>query len=234
MRYLFFSFCLMISFPLLGQVKIIRDAKTNKAQIQVEPLKLVIERFDPFVWKSEIPSGCPFRQSTDFSQIRFLGVKSGFHVGDTFYPSWADDDLMYSPWTDGITWRLDGSWERSNSALGENATTGHAVMEGDDPLSVVVYSLGIDQASARPYQGRYPCGSLVYNGIWYYGTYCLGPAASAQYGDLVVNWPWLGPFVGFRISTDKGLTWKDCPHTPEKSIFGETGINGYPVRIKRR
>jgi hypothetical protein len=71
----------------------------------------------------------------------------------------------------------------------------------------------------------------MYHGIWYYGTYCLGPDGSTKYGDLVVNWPWLGPFVGFRISKDKGLTWKDCPHTPEKSLFGETGLNGYPVKI---
>ena len=231
MRLLFFSFCMMVSCSLLGQVKIIRDAKTKKAVVQVDPLKPEIVHFDAFVWKSEKPSDCPFPQSNAFNQIRFLGVKSGFRVGDTFYPSWADDDLMYSPWTDGDTWRLDGSWENSNSALGEHATTGQAVLEGDDPTTLVVYSLGINQASARPYQGRYPCGSLVYNGVWYYGTYCLGPAGSSQYGELIVNWPWLGAFVGFRKSTDKGLTWKDCPHTPEKGLFGETGINGYPVKI---
>lgn len=235
MKYIIFPFYMMISIPLWGQVKIIRDAKTHKVQVQVEPLKPEIEHFDAFVWKSEIPSGCPFQQSNGFRQIRFLGVKSGFHIGDTFYPTWADDDLMYSPWTDGATWRLDGSWDTSNSGhsgvLPEYATTGQAVVEGDDPLSLVVYSLGLHQASARPYQGRYPCGSLMHNGIWYYGTYCLGPDGSSQYGDLVINWPWLGPFVGFRISTDKGLTWKDCSHTPEKALFGETGLNGYPVKI---
>ena len=233
MKHIFFLFCIMIPFSLMGQgqPKIVRDAKTGKVQVQVEPLKPEIEYFDPFVWKSEIPSDCPFQRSNNFNDIRFLGVKSGFHYGDTFYPTWADDDLMYSPWTDGRTWRLDGSWENCNSATGVNAATGQAVMEGSDPLSLVVYSLGLNQASAAPYQGRYPCGSLMHNGVWYYGTYCLGPAGSAQYGDLVVNWPWLGPFVGFRTSKDKGLTWKDCPHTPAKALFGETGINGYPVKI---
>ncbi len=45
------------------------------------------------------------------------------------------------------------------------------------------------------------------------------------------NWPWLGPFVGFRHSADYGHTWTPCPHTPENPIFGETGKNGYPVKI---
>ena len=231
MKYLFTFVIIAISFPILGQVKIVRDAKTNKVQIQAEPLKPEIETFDAFVWKSETPLDCPFRQSGDFSQIRFLGVKSGFHYGDTFYPTWADDDLLYSPWTDGSTWRLDGSWEHCDSWSGEYASTGQAVIEGNDPLTIVVYSLGIQKAPAAPYEGRYPCGSLVHNGVWYYGTYCLGPSGQAPYGDMIINWPWLGPFVGFRISTDKGLTWKNCPHTPTKAIFGETGINGYPVKI---
>ena len=220
--------------PLWGQVKIVRDAKTNKAQIQVEPLKPIIEHFDAFVWKSEAPSDCPFRQSDDLSQIRLLGIKSGFRneqFADTWYPTWAEDNLLYSPFTDGNMWRLDGTYEFSNSTLGENATTGQAVIEGDDPLTVVIYSLGLQQASALPYQGRYPCGSLIHNGIWYYGTYCLSPSNVAKYGDMMINWPWLGPFVGFRTSSDKGLTWKNCPHTPAKPLFGETGINGYPVKI---
>jgi hypothetical protein len=105
------------------------------------------------------------------------------------------------------------------------------VIEGDDPLTLKVYSLGLQRASAGSYHGRYPCGSLVYNGVWYYGTYCLDPAGQAKYGDKTYNWPWLGPFVGFRYSTDYGRSWKECPLTPEKPLFQETGINGYPVKI---
>ena len=134
---------------------------------QVRPDSL---SFKPFLWKSETPAGCPFKQSQDLKGIKFLGIKSGFHVADTWYPTWADDDKLYSPFTDGGCPRLDGSSESSNSA-GENATTGHAVIEGDDPLSLKVYSLGLLKASPKPYQGRYPCGSLFYNKVWYYGTY---------------------------------------------------------------
>jgi hypothetical protein len=210
-------------------VEIVRNSKTKQTYVKVEPLKPLVENFEPFVWNSETPADCPFPQSQQFGSVKFLGVKSGFHFADTWYPSWGDDDLLYSPYTDGSCRRLDGSSDYSWSG-GETATTGHAVIEGSDPLDIVVYSLGTQVASSKPYEGRYPCGSLIHNGIWYYGTYCLGPSASALYGDTIYNWPWLGPFVGFRISTDRGLSWKKCPHTPEKSIFGETGWNGYPVK----
>ena len=48
---------------------------------------------------------------------------------------------------------------------------------------------------------------------------------------MVYNWPFLGPFVGFRYSTDNGKTWTETPHTPAKPIFNETGIGGFPVKI---
>ena len=55
------------------------------------------------------------------------------------------------------------------------ASTGHAVMIGDDPLQLSIKNTSPPkEAWAKPYRGRYPCGSLVYDGIWYYGTYCLG------------------------------------------------------------
>jgi hypothetical protein len=161
-----------------------------------------------------------------------LGQKSGFYYGDTWYPSWASNDTLYSPWTDGHTTRLDGYREESNSGDSQtHNTTGHGLMVGDDPMQLTAYSIGTYRSPALPYHGRYPCGSLLYNGVWYYGTYCLDPSGQATYGKQVINWPWMGPFVGFRISTDYGHSWKECPHNPEKPLFGETGINGYPVKI---
>jgi hypothetical protein len=188
-------------------------------------------RYEPFIWNSEPPEDCPIAASKELAGIKFLGLKCSYHVADTWYPTWADDGKLYSPWTDGGCIRLDGSWEGSNSGDGDHATTGQAILEGDDPISLKIYSLGINRASSLPYFGRYPCGSLMYNDVWYYGTYCLGPAGSAKYGDKIYNWPWMGPFVGFRYSTDYGREWNDCPHTPEKPLFKETGINGYPVKI---
>jgi hypothetical protein len=208
-----------------------------QATAQIEFPKPDTLSYKRFIWKSQPPKDCPFEQSKEITGIAFSGIKSGFHYGDTWYPTWADDDRMYSPWTDGKCWRLDGSLEESSSVEYNNlwtttgqAVTGQAVIEGDDPLSLKVYSLGIHKAAADPYHGRYPAGSLVYNKVWYYGTYYVD-LGNARYGDLVVNWPWLGPFVGFRYSTDYGRTWNNTPHTPAKPLFGENGINGYPVKI---
>jgi hypothetical protein len=202
------------------------------AKTQSTFLKPDILSYTPFVWKSEIPADCPFEQSMYFAGIKFLGLKSGYHYGDTWYPSWASNDTLYSPWTDGITKRPDGYDEGSSSGDGPaHNYTGNGVITGDDPLKIVAYSTGVFQSPSNPYQGRYPCGSLIYNGVWYYGTYCLDPAGSTPYGDKIINWPWIGPFVGFRISTDYGRTWKECPHTPDKPLFGETGKNGFPVKI---
>jgi hypothetical protein len=111
------------------------------------------------------------------------------------------------------------------------ATTGQAKLTGNDPLNLTVTSLGLVAADPYPYAGRYPCGSLVYHGVWYYGTYCLAPAACTRFGDTDYNWPWLGPLVGFRVSRDYGKSWEETTHTPAKPLFGETGMWGHPVKI---
>jgi len=173
-----------------------------------------IKKFEPFTWKSEKPEDCPFKDSEDIIGLKFLGIKSGFYYGDTWYPSWASDNKLYSPWTDGNTngvesssngYTLNGQLD-GQGALIRKATTGQAVITGDDPLTISVDVLGLSYADPYPYGGRYPCGSLVYNGVWYYGTYCLSPYAETRYSDTAYNWPFLGPFVGFRYSTDYGKT----------------------------
>jgi hypothetical protein len=198
--------------------------------------------FEPFIWKSEAPADCPFENSHELTRIRFLGVHRSFPFGDTWYPSWAADNNLYSPWTDGSVagqeansdgWTEDlrGTIAPYNVQL-RKADTSQAVMIGDDPMNLDVQAIGAPvQADPYPYGGRYPCGSLVYKGVWYYGTYCLSPNAVTRFGDKLYNWPWLGPFVGFRISTDLGKTWQETPHTPDNPLFEETGLWGYPVKI---
>ncbi len=203
--------------------------------------------YESFVWPSEPPQDCPFEQSKIATALRFTGRYTNFKhknnntiwgdknglssLADTWYPTWAGDDRLYSPFTDGICPRIDGGADKSISWTGERATTGQAMLEGDSPLNLKVTSLGVFTESAKPYQGRYPCGSLVYNGIWYHGSYCLGPDGVIYYGGKKLNWPWLGPFVGFRISKDYGRSWTPCPHTPDKPLFGEDGLWGHPVKI---
>lgn len=211
----------------LIMIVIVETASSQIVEAKPETLK-----YEPFIWPSEILDNCPFKQSESFNAIKFLGLKSGFHYGDTWYPTWAQNDTLYSPWTDGTTMRLDGNYDNSNSAAGPHhnqSATG--IIIGSDPMTMKAYSTGIFLSRSNPYQGRYPCGSLVHNGVWYYGTYCLGPEGSTKFGALTVNWPWLGPFVGFRYSTNYGRSWTETPHTPDSSIFRETGINGHPVKI---
>jgi hypothetical protein len=119
----------------------------------------------------------------------------------------------------------------SSGSGGEKATTGHATILGDDPLHLVVTNQGVFASSPRPYEGRYPCGSLVYDGVWYYGTYCLHPSGSVPRDGIPYNWPWMGPFVGFRWSTNFGRTWTQTPCTPAKPLFDEHALNGEPVKI---
>jgi hypothetical protein len=75
-------------------------------------------RDQPFEWKSAAPDDCPFKPSTEIKGIRLLGIKSGFHYGDTWYPCWASDGNLYSPWTDGT---INGikSWSSGFSNNGE-------------------------------------------------------------------------------------------------------------------
>lgn len=180
-----------------------------------------------FVWKDETPSDCPFERSTAFVGVLFTGKASDYYCGDTFYPSWADDGHLYSPYTDGTT---DGMTPSSGSA--ERATTGNAVLMGDDPLNLVIRNTSEPQlASALPYMGRYPAGSLVHNGIWYYGTYTLGPSWGVPHEGMLWNWPVIGTMPGFRISTDYGKTWIPSPLTPEKPLFPEPDTLWGPVKM---
>lgn len=177
-------------------------------------------------WPGQAPGDCPFPPSDAFLGLHFTGRHAEYTGADTWYPSWAADGKLYSPWTDG---NVNGL---GCSSAGGNAATGHATILGDDPLALTVVDQAIFHSSPRPYEGRYPCGSLVHEGVWYYGTYCLHPGGGVRRDDgIIYNWPWLGPFVGFRWSTDLGRTWHETPCTPAAPLFGEHAPNGEPVKV---
>jgi hypothetical protein len=177
------------------------------------------------VWPSTPPADCPFPKSDTLAGLGFTGRHAEYTGADTWYPSWASDGNQYSPWTDG---NVNGL---GSSSAGTNATTGRAWILGDDPLKLTVTNQSVFHGNPRPYEGRYPCGGLVHDGVWYYGTYCLHPNGQVPRDGIPYNWPWLGPFVGFRYSTDFGRTWTDTPCTPAKPLFGESALNGEPVKI---
>ena len=182
--------------------------------------------FSGFLWPNQTPGECPFEQSEDITGVYFAGRNSDYNCGDTFFPTWADDGNLYSPFTNGTT---DGM--SSDSAF-PSQTTGNVVMVGDDPQYLTISNTARPQkALAYPYGGRYPCGSLVHNGIWYYGTYCLGGTNSTIDDGYDYGWPILGPMPGFRISTDYGKTWIPSPLSPENPLFPEPGKIFGPVKI---
>jgi hypothetical protein len=116
--------------------------------------------FQPFIWKSETPAACPFGPSGEITGIEFLGIHTDYRFADTWYPSWSADGNLYSPWTDGDVYGEGSSSDAiapvANSFGGfglvtGKATTGQAVMIGDDPLRLTVKSLGKVQADPHPY-----------------------------------------------------------------------------------
>ncbi len=194
--------------------------KPKQAIVPYEP-----EAWVPKVWKSEPPEGCPLEPSRDIRGIAFTGRYATYTDADTWYPSWADDGNMYSSWTDG--------WIGKELCLsgGPKSRTGNAKIIGDDPLNLVIQSLGTQPASPLPYGGRYPSANLVYNGIWYYGTYCIDyDFTKPEYVDEY-DWAICGPVPGFRISMDYGKTWIPSPLPPENPLFPESGKNGHQVKM---
>ncbi len=147
----------------------------------------------PIFWANTIPSGSPFSASTQYRGVSFLGRWASYTNADTWYLSWASDDNCYSSWTDGY---VD---EEYCSSGFYPAYTGQAKVSGSDPMNLTVTNLGRMMAAQTPHGGRYPCGNLVYNGVWYYGTYTVD---WTDFPGAQGNWNSFGPFVGFRYSTD--------------------------------
>jgi hypothetical protein len=189
----------------------------------------------PRTWKTDPPAGCPFEKSKFITGVSFTGRHAEYTGADTWYPSWASDGNMYSPYTDGSVDNLL-ALSFPHEANKFVADTGSAKIIGDDPLNLKVVEPVTFPSDPLPYGGRYPCGSLVHNGVWYYGTYCLmnengslDPLAITAIGE--VNWAVLGPFVGFRTSTDFGKTWTQTKHTAAKPLFPEPATFGGPVKF---
>jgi hypothetical protein len=178
----------------------------------------------PKIWHMELPENCPFQKSTVISALAFTRRYVSYTDADTWYPSWASDGNMYSGWTDGEI-LLEGI----QSGGKERARTGNAKITGNDPMNLEILSLGSENASALPYGGRYPCANLVYDGIWYYGTY--GIDFDPNPANIKYSWANCGPMPGFRISKDDGKTWTPCPLTLDNPLFPESGKNGKKVKL---
>jgi uncharacterized membrane protein YgcG len=191
----------------------------------------------PTQWPSTPPAGCPFPPSTLVPGILFNRFASQ-HFADTFYPSWAADGALYSPWMDGILLTPGFTQEviGAANAVTVPARTGWCKILGDDPTNLDVVDAGVIESPRDPYGGRYASASLHHNGVWYYGTYCTMNEGGSNDGFVTIdgidyNWGVVGPFVGFHTSTDNGHTWTPPPHTPSSPIFGEPAVKGGKLKM---
>lgn len=188
-------------------------------------------------WPNRPPSSCPFDQSDDITGITFTERHREYENADTWYPSWAPDDRLYSPFTDGEVEGIEsysaGSWEVPQGSLLDifhgkiphHPVTGAARISGSDPLNLTIEALGTYPGSGVPYAERYPSASLVHDGVWYYGTYAyLKTGIGPQYEAV-------GPFIGFRISRDYGKTWTDTSLSGSHNLFNESSLNHHRVRM---
>jgi len=191
-------------------------------------------------WPSTPPSDCPFPISKDILGYDYmLGANANYGGADTWYPSWGADDKLYSSWTDGS---VNGYSSNSGANGGASATTGMAVITGDNPFNLTVeVPCPPLMSPALPYQGRYPSASLHVtdpnsgNSTWFYATYTL---TNYQYNpNLPVdcgNWCILGPFTWWRWSEDGGKTWTDPGQkmtSDTDNLFGETSYNNSKVKM---
>jgi len=215
---------------------------------QLECLQAACFYRKAFVWPNDPPADIPFERSKLFNQVEFTGKSANYGGADTWYPSWAADGNMYTTWTDG---KVNGIGAGSGCAApGCLSTTGFATVVGDDPFNLILENVGTFASSPSPYHGRYPSGSLYYNGTWFYGTYNLDnedhepgylgrepPQRDRHVGKAgyCENWCIQGPFAGFRWSTDKGKTWEEPRiHMQNYSdnLFGESTPDNHTSKVK--
>ena len=184
----------------------------------------------PGEWNSEPPADCPIPPSRRFHGLFFTGRHQQYANADTWYPSWASDDVQYSSFADGSVLDAGGNKIEAHCDQGFDSTTGFAKIVGDDPLNLKVTALGNWKSSGMPYGGRYPCANMVYNGVWYYGTYCCD-INYRKTGNIAYNWAWLGPYLGCRYSMDLGKTWIESPCKPWEPLFPED-IHGKSEQLR--
>lgn len=170
------------------------------------------------VWPSAPPPGSPFAQSPDLLDYELAWDMAATPPGigaDTWYPAWTDipdptsttgGTLMLSSWTDGT---VNGVGSSSADSGGRNATTGIAIVLGDDPWNLTIVHASTYTEAAYPYQGRYPSISTYKDGVWYYGAYALENynGNGQNPGPDCGNWCVLGPVGDIRYSMDAGASW---------------------------
>lgn len=86
-------------------------------------IRLEQKPWGPMIWECDaLASESGVKRSEEFYALEFTGRNTSYTNADTWYPSWASDGNMYSPFTDGVS----GVWSGSHSGGGAGAVTGQA------------------------------------------------------------------------------------------------------------
>ncbi len=179
----------------------------------------------PDTWANQPPAGTPLPLSAAYTNVSFTGRYASYQSADTWYPSWATNGELYSPYMDGscngavsLGGYLPAGWD---SGLGGGK------ISGSDPLNLSITECRVHNVSRQGWDGRYASASIVKNGVWYYGTYVANQAAQPG-APACNNYCTVGGFMGFQTSTDYGQTWSPAPASP---LFGESTANGNRVKL---
>ena len=145
-----------------------------------------VVRFEPFIWPSAPPADCPVRAVQGPDGDPFPGPQERLPLrGHLVSLLGRGREAVLA--LDGRlrAGALDGS--REVQQFGERQRMPHdrpGRHRGERSPGPQDHQPGPRSTAALPITGRYPCGSLVYNGVWYYGTYCLAPDGRAHYGPI--------------------------------------------------
>jgi hypothetical protein len=213
---------------------------------------------NPFVrtpcdWPNRPRAGLPVAQSATFTGVTILenATVIPYFGADTFYPAEDKHGHFMTGFDDG---GLGGGGSSSvsvgsSSPTGHGSTTGAAIVSGGkDWRHLRVEAVGGPIVEdGYPMLGRYTSANAVINGTWWTGTYGLGISSKAcpiamcpgqSPADTTTSLSlMIGPFVGFRTSTNNGENWTE-PRTPggaainvSHNLFGEVAADGPPSEM---
>ncbi len=101
--------------------------------------KHVSSFYEPLLWPSTPPADIPFPQSDLLRGIRFTGRHKEYTEdtdADTWFPTWAQDGDLYSPFEDGSVNAPGGGKIEADGAQGKKANQGSAKIIGSDIVLV--------------------------------------------------------------------------------------------------
>ncbi|CAF3851408.1 unnamed protein product [Rotaria sp. Silwood1] len=201
---------------------------TQDRRLNISQARTACDPNEYILWYNTIvPDNFPLPLSEDLSAYLYApDCASRYATADTWFVSWANDDLLYSAFTDGM---VDDTTSSSGATYpNSNTTTGHAIIMGSNPLNLTIISPGIFESNTGPYTGRYPSGNLHYNGVWYQSTYGLSDNDAP-----CRNWCVQGPLISFRYSVDQGTSWYDYnlhPKNDTDNLFNQSSYNKQKIK----